>query len=82
MVLPFLSVKGVVEAYKILLQHHQEISSILTKAFDTTATEPQVNCNAQNLHFHLSRKCLLAKYPMFLRPDLKIDQDMYTYMTS
>ena len=44
----------------------------------------QLQCSSQpqNLHFHLSLRCVVAKYPMFLKSDLKIDQDMYSYLTS
>ena len=41
----------------------------------------QISSQSQNLYFHLSLRCVFAKYPMFLRSDLKIDQDMYAYIT-
>ena len=46
-------------------------------------TTGQLQCSSQpqNLHFHLSLRCVVAKYPIFLRSDLKIDQDMYAYLT-
>ena len=46
-------------------------------------TNGQLQCPSQprNLHFHLSLRCIVVKYPMFLRSDLKIDQDMYAYLT-
>ena len=36
-------------------------------------TTGQLQCSSQpqNLHFHLSLRCVVAKYPMFLRSDLK-----------
>ena len=47
-----------------------------------TTGQLQYSSQPQNLHFHLSLRCVVAKYPMFLRSDLKIDQDMWTYLTS
>ena len=46
-------------------------------------TTGQLQCSSQpqNLHFHLSLRCVVANYPMFLRSDLIIDQDVYTYLT-
>ena len=43
----------------------------------------QLQCPSQpqNLHFHLNLRCVVEKYPMFLRSDLKTDQDMYAYLT-
>ena len=46
-------------------------------------TTGQLQCSSQpqNLHVHISLRCVVAKYPMFLRYDLKIDQDIYAYLT-
>ena len=46
-------------------------------------TTGQLQCSSQpqNLHFHLSLRCVIAEDRIFLRSDLKIDQDMYAYLT-
>ena len=43
----------------------------------------QLQCSSQpkNLHFHLSLRCVVDKYPMFLRSDLKVDEDMHACLT-
>ena len=46
-----------------------------------TTSQLQCSSQPQNLHFHLSLRQAVAKYPMFLRSDLKIDQDMYACLT-
>ena len=46
-----------------------------------TTGQLQWSSQPQNLHFHLSLRCVIAKHPMFLKSDLKIDQDMYAYLT-
>ena len=44
---PFPSIVAVMEGFQIPLQHHLKISLLLGKTFDTTATEPPVNCKSQ-----------------------------------
>ena len=46
-----------------------------------TTDQLQWSSQPQNLHFHLNLRCVIAKHPMFLKSDLKIDQDMYAYLT-